>query len=458
MQFLYPIGLLALAGLVIPLIIHLWNVKQQQTLKIGSVSLLGESAQVTSKSYRITDWLLFILRCLLIVLVAFLLAQPYLIQNIEAKNIGGWILIDKSNLQKVYQQERRSIDSLRKKDYEIHDFNVGFALLPLEDTLIVKKEISKGVIAYSSLLNQLNSLVPAGASVYLYTDRLLNRFGEKLPITNYQLKWKTINDTDTVSSWITEFAGKKLEAKSTPRATSYQPIANAKNPVINVAISETGGNNDRKYIIAALNAIGSFSDREIEINHKDTKYDIGFWLSEQPVNQAFKNSIKTRGQILIYAKGKEITEKSIINTDAGTVALNKRIASDHNEFSKIWVDGFGNAILSKQIVGDLNFLHFYSRFNLQWSDLVWSETFVKALMPIVIKDQRTEDFGFEDNGNDQRILPVSEHSYLQSPELTKEGKTTSSKPLGNVFWIIALLIFALERILSFSKKTTYVKN
>jgi len=457
MQFLYPIGLLALAGLIIPLIIHLWNVKQQQTLKIGSISLLGESAQVTSKSYRITDWLLFILRCVLIVLIAFLLAQPYLTATIEAKNKGGWILIERSKLPKVYQQERRSIDSLLKKDYEIHDFNVGFTLLTLEDT-VVKHEISKSIIAYGSLLNQLNTLIPTGASVYLYTDRLLNRFGEKLPITNYQLKWKTINDIDTISSWITEFAGKKLEAKSTQMATSYQPIANAENPVINVAINETGGSNDRKYVIAALNAIANFTNRKIEINHKDKKYDIGFWLSEQPVTSAFKNSIKTQGQTLIYAKGKEITAKSIINTDAGTVALNKRIASDHNEFTKIWTDGFGNPILSKQIEGGLTFLHFYSRFNPQWSDLVWSEIFVKALMPIVIKDQRTEDFGFEDNGNDQRILPVSEHGYYQRPELTKEGKITSSKTLGNVFWIIALLIFALERILSFSKKTTYVKN
>jgi len=347
---------------------------------------------------------------------------------------------------------------LLKKDYEIHDFNVGFALLTLKDTILVKKEISKSVIAYSSLLNQLNSLVPAGASVYLYADRHLNRFGEKLPITNYRLKWKTINETDTISSWITEFAGKKLEAKSTQMATSYQPIANAENPIINVAISETGGSNDRRYVIAALNAIASFSNRKIELNHKDKKYDIGFWLSEQPVSQAFKNSIKTQGQILLYAKGKEVTAKSIINTDAGTVALNKRIASDHNEFTKIWTDGFGNPILSKQIGGDLTFLHFYSRFNLQWNDLVWSGSFVKALMPIVIKDQRTEDFGFEDNGNDQRILPAAEHGYIQNPELTKEGKITSSKPLGTVFWIVALLIFALERILSFRKKTTYVKN
>lgn len=457
MQLFYPIGLLALAGLVIPLIIHLWNVKKQRTLKIGSVSLLGESAQVTSKSYRITDWFLFILRCLLIALIAFLLAQPYLTQIIEAKSRGGWILVEKSKFPKLYQQERGSIDSLLKKDYEIHDFGVGFALLSLEDTAVLKNEIPKNGIVYTSLLNQLNTLVPSGTSVYLYTNRHLNRFGEKLPSAKYQLKWKTINDEDTISNWITAFAGKKLEAKSTQMATSYQAVANAQNPVINVAVSETGGSNDRKYIIAALNAIASFSNRKIEINNKDKKYDIGFWLSEKTVTPAFKNAIKTQGQIFLYARGKEVAENSIINTDVGTVDLSKRIVSA-KELPMVWTDGFGNPILSIQITGNLTFLYFYSRFNPQWNDLVWNETFVKALMPIVIKDQHTDNFGFEDNANDQRILSATEYGYFQHPELTKAGKITASKPLAKVFWIAALLIFVLERILSFRKRTTYVKN
>jgi len=457
MQLFYPIGLLALAGLVVPLIIHLWNVKQQQTLKIGSVSLLGESAQVTSKSYRITDWLLFILRCLLIVLIAFLLAQPYLRQTIATKNRGGWILIDKSKFPIVYQQERRSIDSLLDKAYEIHDFNVGFALLTLDDTLMVKNQTSPNVISYTSLLNQLNDVVPSGTSVYLYTNSHLNKFGDKLPTTNYQLRWKTINDSDTTSGWITEFAGKKLKVKSTQTVTSYQPITTAEIPVINVAISETGGSNDRKYIIAALNAIASFSNRKIEINGKNGKYDLGIWLSDQAVSPAFKHSIKTQGQVLLYAQGKEIVEKSIINTGAGTVALNRRIVA-RNELPMVWTDGFGNPILSAEILDHLTILHFYSRFNPQWNDLVWSETFVKALMPIVIRDRHTTDFGFEDNGNDRRILSANENGYFQYAKLIKERKITLDKPLGNIFWIIALLVFIVERILSFSKKTAHVKN
>ena len=92
MQLLDPIGLLALAGLIIPVIIHLWSVKKGKTLKIGSINLLGESASSTSRSLKITDWLLFVMRCLLLVIIAFLLAQPLIQQKIRSKNNSGMFI------------------------------------------------------------------------------------------------------------------------------------------------------------------------------------------------------------------------------------------------------------------------------------------------------------------------------------------------------------------------------
>lgn len=121
MQFLYPIGLVALAGLIIPLLIHLWNVKQGKTVKIGSIALLGESSRASSKSFRINDWLLLVLRCLLLALLAFLLAQPYLKKNISGNSKNGWILADKATFPQVFKTHKKTIDSLLKKGYEIHD-------------------------------------------------------------------------------------------------------------------------------------------------------------------------------------------------------------------------------------------------------------------------------------------------------------------------------------------------
>ena len=457
MQLLYPIGLLALIALIIPLIIHLWNVKESKTLKIGSISLLGVSARVSSKSFRITDWFLFILRCILIILIAFLLTQPYLKKILNPKNKGGWILVEKSKFPQVFKNNRKTIDSLIKSNYAIHDFNMGFSLLSLKDTIASETEKPVNALKHTVLLKELNNLVPSGTTVYLYANHHLNQFDDELPVTNYKLNWKSVNQSDTLSSWITQFANKKYEANANPSVVEYKALNSEDAPVISVAIYEEAGSNDSKYIRAALNAIASFSKRKIEINQPNTSFDIGFWLSEKAVTENFKTAIEDNGSLFEYEAGKIISEKSFINTREGNVSLNKRISSNHS-FNKIWSDGFGNAILSKEKTNRLNILHFYSRLNPQWSELVWDETFVKALMPIVIKDDKFSEFGFEENLNDQRKIALNQQQNIQINKVEKQVKVSVDEPLSSIFWFAALLIFATERILSFRKKPDYVKS
>ena len=455
MQFLYPIGLLALAGLIIPLIIHLWNVKQGKTLKIGSIALLGESSRASSKSFKINDWLLLVLRCLLLVLLAFLLAQPYLKKIISGKNKTGWILVDKALLLHVFKTHNKTIDSLIKQGYEIHDFNVGFTPLTLKDTAD-NRTTQANSLNYTALLNAANQIVPPGAEVYLFADRRLNRFGNALPTLGYKLKYIPLNQTDTLSSWIAGYAGKKYEAKSNPSNTTYKALNSGGDAPISIAIQEASGIADGKYVIAALKAIGSFTKRKIIINPASAKVDIGFWLADHTVTSAFKSLIAPNGILFQYEKGKVVTSPSTIDIYGRQIKLNKRIVSN-NQSEKIWTDGFGNAILAKEKVNNLNTFHFYSRFNPQWNELVWDGVFVKALMPIVISVENSTDFGFEDNPADQRRLSVQQKEVSEISK-TEATKTTQNESLGMTCWIAALLIFTAERILSFRKKPNYVKN
>lgn len=456
MHFLYPIGLFALAGIIVPLVIHLWNVKQGKTIKIGSIALLGESSSASSKSFKINDWLLFVLRCLLLVLLAFLLAQPYLKKTISKSSKTGWILIDKNNFPQVFKSHRKTIDSLLKNGYEIHDFNAGFSLLSLKDTST--NEIRQhNSLSYTTLLSAANQTVPAGGQVYLFADQRLNRFGNELPLVNYKLNWIPLKQSDTLSSWIATYAGKKYETKSNPSGTVYQAVNTSGNTPINITIHERAGISDSKYIIAALKAIGSFTQRKIIINPPADKATIGFWLSDETVSAAFKSSIASDGALFQYEKGKILTTPSFIKIDVKQLKLSKRIASG-NQAEKVWTDGFGDAILAKEKTGDLSTFHFYSRFNPQWNELVWDPLFVKALMPIVIRDKNPEDFGFENNPADQRILSLKQKVVIEAKKTVSATKTTQNKPIATIFWIAALLIFATERILSFRKKPLYVKN
>lgn len=456
MQFLSPIGLFALAGIIVPLVIHLWNVKQGKTIKIGSIALLGESSSASSKSFKINDWLLFVLRCMLLVLLAFLLAQPYLKKTISVSNKTGWILVDKNNFPQVYKTHQKTIDSLLKKGYEIHDFNAGFSPLNLKDTVTHQPKQNSN-LSYTSLLAAADQLVPAGAQVYLFADQRLKHFENELPTVNYKLNWFPLNQSDTLSSWIADYAGKKYEAKSNPSGTVYQALNTSDEAPINIAIHEGTGITDSKYIIAALKAIGSFTKRKIVINPPTGKAAIGFWLSDEAVSVAFKSSIAPDGTLFQYEKGKILTTPSFMKIDGKQLKLSKRIASS-NQAEKVWTDGFGDAVLTKEKIGDLNTFHFYSRFNPQWNELVWDPLFVKALMPIVIQDKNPDDFGFENNPSDQRTLSIKQKAVIEANKAASTTKTTQNKPLATLFWIAAFLIFATERILSFRKKPQYVKN
>lgn len=76
MVFANPSYLWALLGLLVPLAIHLWSKKEAKTIKIGSIQLLEESNSRQSSSIQLNEWLLLLLRMLIVALVVLLMAGP----------------------------------------------------------------------------------------------------------------------------------------------------------------------------------------------------------------------------------------------------------------------------------------------------------------------------------------------------------------------------------------------
>lgn len=453
MQLLFPIGLLALTGLIIPVLLHLWSVKQGKTLKIGSVVLLGENATTSAKSFKLTDLLLFFLRCVIIVFIAFIIAQPYVKKtNISSKN-KGWILMDRAQLKDVYDVHHNIIDSLLTLGFELHDFNLGFNKFSLSDTLKTKR-ISSG-LTYNSLLNQLNREIPSGYSAYLFADRRLVNFDGDLPALNFNLIWKNIERNDTLKTWSSTFLGKVYHAKSTPNLTSYRAEESPNLPVTKVMIYEPSGI-DSKYIKACLRAIADFTKRKVEIQKSANEADIIFWLSDQAIHINWNKS-KTR--LLSYQKGKTETINStlqLIARSTHAITLKKRVAFNQIQGTTVWIDGFGKPILIKE--NETNHFHFYSRFNPQWTDLVWDEQFVEAMIPIVLASQYDADFGFETNGADQRLLAKTQFVKSKNSQSNFSTKPIH-KNIDYIIWMLAFVVLVIERILSFRQKNiSYAKG
>ena len=76
MQFLQASWLWAMSAVSIPILIHLLNKRPPKVIQVGSVRFWAAGAQPQVYRVRLEQWFLLLLRCLLIILVALLLAEP----------------------------------------------------------------------------------------------------------------------------------------------------------------------------------------------------------------------------------------------------------------------------------------------------------------------------------------------------------------------------------------------
>lgn len=465
MQFLYPIGWLALAGVVIPLMIHLWNIKQGKTLKVGSIALLGESSVLSSRSYRFTDILLLILRLLIILLLAFLLAKPMFEKKLVRKTEKGWVLVQQHRFPIVYQQHRSLIDSLLKQGYQLHDFSPEFKTLSLNDTLqkgSIKDTLSVG---YFNLLALLDQQKKPGFKTVLFADQQVVNMGELKPDLRLDLKWVPLQQTDSLKTWTSTYRTGKYEAVSSPASTVYSKVVSAGRPI--QVMLKADRQADGTYIAAAIQAYAAYSKSKIKLldyrpdNLAET--DFIFWLSQAKIPAEIPAQLKQGGGYLSYVSGEpeDMESRLLFGGQAAgimpVVQLNKRVSTEAYAGVPVWTDGFGTPILVKTAEANTTHYRFYTQFNPDWSELVWSPAFVRTIMPLIIGAEIKD--GAAQQQEDQRIL-MPDFKYhpadlaaVNSDKSQQSSTQTYSEQvsLEKYTWFILLLLLCTERFFSFRK-------
>jgi Aerotolerance regulator N-terminal len=257
LRLLEPIGLVAMAGIVIPVVVHLWNDRRGRVLRIGSVALLEGASNRMAWRRRITQWWLLLLRCLILLALAFLLAGPYWQRQARGK---GWVLSDGGG---PYQA---MIDSLVKAGYERHVLN---------DTL-----------NYWAGFRAADREAPAGLSFYVFTSGLVGRFAGMRPVTARDVHWHTYAPEDSVERWVQRAwalpgdSMRVLSGLSRATGTSWERRTTAlSGPVDTAVLRYRAYGSDSKYINAAMKALERVTGRPI------LEGDGGwlFWLSRKPL-------------------------------------------------------------------------------------------------------------------------------------------------------------------------------
>lgn len=442
------------------------------------------------------DILLLLLRCLMLMLIAFLLATPFWQQQLKDGKAKGWVLIPQENFNEAYRHFKPAIDSFAKHGYELHYFNKGFTKVDLAEKLQHPGADSQAVppANYWELTKQLERHIPQSLIVEVFTPNTLIHFTDHKPQTNLTINWHAYTPADSVSTflsgaWLMVNGNiRVVQGTATPSGIVYQyndiknggqsgsaymvtlangtPVVSFKNLKISVdttttriAIYADKNTADANYLKAALDAAAQLSQHKIfiKIYNQPNGIPAGqnwlFWLTDKQVDAAIA---KQTANLFQYQDGK-ITDLTswMVNKSALTVTqgnmevpLYKTISSNHFAGDAIWTNGFGNPVLTLE-TGITNTFHFYSRFNPAWNDLVWNDEFPKWLLGVT-----TEKAAIIDTQYDRRTIAeaqlIPSHIEAASVAISQPGTLTD---LSHYLWLALALVFIIERWLANKNQT-----
>ncbi len=478
-QILYPLGLLAALGVIIPILIHLWNIKTGKTLKIGSVFLLGNPSNQRSRSLKVKDWPLLLLRCLLLLLIAFILAKPVYFQQVTAEEQPGWVLVEKANFSKVWQEHRKILDSLIRLGYEVHDFDVNFSRIDLKDSLTMFSRADRLPLPYSALIRQLDNQRPHGTTMYIFAEQQLTRFSGKLPQTQLNMHWTFLPVDSTEQTWLSSAYElqngrvRKTLAHAAEMGTYYtrEELSKAQAGELKIDSSEIfiqlyAGKNtvDASFVSAAVLAAAQYTNRKIALKRISSAREIKaeanlvFWLSEQALSPGEIKSLPKGITLFSYGLGKIQKVRSSIHDGSGAALMSAEL---YQKTSNIkagadadWIDAFGMPVLSNSTIDGVKYYEFYSRFRPEWTNMVWSDQMVMFLLPVVLPETAASE-GFGDKGrtiaavNESNINTIKTRSAQSTPKMAAQS-------LSPWLWWLLLSLFLAERWISYTKQSANI--
>ena len=331
-QFANPTFLWALAGLVIPIGIHLLSRKEGKVIRLGSLRHLEETSTQQFKGFRLNELLLLFLRCTLIMILGLLLSG---LQFNQSRN-ERWLVIEKGL--EATPDIKTTIDSLQKQGYEPHWLANDFPAF--QDSLEVSATVNYWKLSATLASRNLQEVIVISANK---ADNFkgsraslpahIRWINYPLPPLDYALQAiQTSPDSILIRSGHTRATGTDFNSQNFIRPSSALDAEPIKTISVLLVSDETHAY-DKKILNAAFTAIG----KSIPVNIKVTSLTSGeissfpqtdwcVWLAdaELPTSPTPK---------LIYLKPQQSIDLIIMsgpNQWIVTQRLNEEVALKHN--------------------------------------------------------------------------------------------------------------------------------
>lgn len=187
MTFLNSVFLLGLAAVSIPIIIHLLSQKKPRKIDFSDLRFLELAASRSVKKFRIRQYLLLLIRCLIILILTFIFARPVIHYISSSKNTETIFLIDNSYSMDYYRDGKTRLEhsknvvkkilNLINPQDKIAAFSFSDTIMPVVknptvDKRLIISEIEKIKIEYkkTDVTNAVNDVIK-----YFLNDKIEKR-------------------------------------------------------------------------------------------------------------------------------------------------------------------------------------------------------------------------------------------------------------------------------------------
>jgi hypothetical protein len=464
MILLNPIWLWGIAGLVVPITIHLLSRKDMRLIRFGSLRHLEDSITRQAVRVQLNAYALLALRCLVIILISLLLAGLFL--NVGNKQ-SKWLIIE-SGLE-AQAEWRGVIDSLKGEGYEVKMLQPGFPSLGTVDNI-------KSVPDYWRLMEELSRVHP-DRCVVISRSRV-SGFAGRRPSGLESVSWLTSKADSTrfvlISERVTGDSVVARVGKSHRDGTSYEtlalsaaeadgtlrglsqaghataasnpeattpgnsdttgPISESMNP-IRVVLSGTGiDDGERRVVEASLAAIQRNSIIPVQFLQVPASGDLhGDWLiwlsTDTPPASDIPNIIrKDKSQVSLEISGSRLLVRSGDNLSPVIATPASKDSVPTSNRPAYLSDWLLTAPLTPANAVEQGF-------TLQLATLLLGEA-----------NQRLSGYA---SPYDRRVMPDQElFSAQPGAASTEAGIIDTHRPLGDILAIVIVLLLAAERWLA----------
>jgi Aerotolerance regulator N-terminal len=322
MQFAQPIMLWALAGLSIPIAIHLLSRKEGKVIYLGSLRHLQETSTQQFRGIKLNEILLLILRSLLVILFVLV------ISGLTSNNSGSkrWLLVEKGVEENPIA--RNLIDSLTSQGFERHSLEEGF---PKEKTSTSKTPINNWHLIESLQQQGLDQ------AIVLSHSRVEDFKGMRSAITK-NIQWLTFptSPNNFVVEAIEQSPDRVLVRNGHSEAdyTSFETVITAtplpdsisvrKTPTISIAlVSDSDFENDKQMMKVALLAISK--TLPVNIDLRETNPELVSNLSTDWLIWLSAKSISVHDSIKVISYNSNPSDQIVTYISKNHWNINKRL-------------------------------------------------------------------------------------------------------------------------------------